>query len=106
MRERYEQLSLIDEKGTRALYHVQGYQKRIARAFNKKYKSRNLKIGDLVLKKLRGEISDPWGKMKLRWFGPFVIKKIMLGGTVKIIDLDGDEMFHPIKMDRLSKYNP
>ena len=44
--------------------------------------------------------------MKLRWFGPFVIKKIMLEGVVKIIDLDGDEMFHPINMDRLSKYNP
>ena len=40
---RYEQLALIDEKRARAQYHVQGYQKRIARAFNKKVKSRNLK---------------------------------------------------------------
>ena len=42
-RTRYEQLTLIDEKRARAQYHVQGYQKKIARAFNKKVKSRNLK---------------------------------------------------------------
>ena len=40
---RYEQLTLIDEKRARAQYHAQGYQKRIARAFNKKVKPRNLK---------------------------------------------------------------
>ena len=40
---RYEKLALIDEKRARAQYHVQGYQKKIARAFNKKVKSRNLK---------------------------------------------------------------
>ena len=49
---RYEQLVLIDEKRARAQYHAQGYQKRIARAFNKKVKPRNLKEGDLVLKVL------------------------------------------------------
>ena len=43
MKERYEQLTLIDEKRVRAQYHAQGYQKRIARAFNKKVRARNLK---------------------------------------------------------------
>ena len=28
MKERYEQLALIDEKKTRAQYHTQGYQKK------------------------------------------------------------------------------
>ena len=36
VKQRYEQLALIDEKRVRAQYHAQGYQKRIARAFNKK----------------------------------------------------------------------
>ena len=56
---RYEQLALIDEKRARARYHAQRYQKRIARAFNKKVKPRNLKEGDLVLKVLRDETFDP-----------------------------------------------
>ena len=52
---RYEQLALIDEKRAKARYHAQGYQKRIAKAFNKNVKPRNLKEGDLVLKVLRGK---------------------------------------------------
>ena len=74
---RYEQLALIDEKRARAQYHAQGYQKRIVRAFNKKVKPRNLKERNLVLKVLRNETFDPRGKMKPRWSGPFIIKKIM-----------------------------
>ena len=52
---RYEQLDLIDERRAKAQYHAQGYQKRIAKAFNKKVKPRNLKEGDLVLKLLKDE---------------------------------------------------
>ena len=61
---RYEQLALINEKRVGAQYHAQRYQKRIARAFNKKVKLRNLKEGDLVLKVLRDETFDSRGKMK------------------------------------------
>ena len=68
-------------------------------------KPRNLKKGDLILKVLRDETFDPRGKMKLRWFGPFIIKKIMLGGAMRITDLDEEEMLCPINMDRLRRYN-
>ena len=68
-------------------------------------KSRNLKEWDLVLKVLRDETFDPRGKMKPRWSRPFIIKKIMFRGATRIIDLDGEEMLHPIHMDRLRKYN-
>ena len=59
-------MALIDEKRARAQYHAQGYEKRIARAFNKKVKLRNLKEGDLVLKVLRDDTFDPRGKIKPR----------------------------------------
>ena len=75
-------------------------RKRISREFNKKVKPRNLKEGDLVLKVLRDETFDPRGKMKPRWFRPFIIKKIMSGGATRITDLDGEEMLRPINMDR------
>ena len=102
---RYEKLDLIDEKRTRAQYHAKGYQKRIARAFNKKVKLRNIKEGDLVLKVLRDETFNPRGNMKSRWSGPFIIKKTMSEGATRIIDFDGEEMRCPIKMDRLRKYH-
>ena len=102
---RYEQLTLIDEKKDRAQYHAQGFQKRIARAFNKKVKPRNLTEWDLVLKVLRDETFDPRGKMKPRWSGPFIIKKIMSRGATRVTDLDGEEMLCLINMDILWKYN-
>ena len=71
----------------------------------KKVRPRNLKEGDLVLKVFRDETFDPRGKMKPRWFGPFIIKKIMLGGATRITDLDREEMLRPINMDRLRRYN-
>ena len=105
VKQRYEQLVFIDEKKARAQYHTQGYQKKIARAFNKKVRPRNLKEGDLVLKVLRDETFDLRGKMKPRWSGPFVIKKIMSGGATRITYLDGEEMLRPINMDRLQRYH-
>ena len=77
----------------------------IARAFNKKVKQRNLKEGDLVRKVLIDETFDPRGKMKPWWSGPFIIKNIMSGGATRITDLDVEEMFHPINIDRLQKYH-
>ena len=97
LEEAYEQLALIDEKRTRA----QRYQKRIARAFNKRVKPRNLKEGDLVLKVLRDATFGPRGKMKPRWSRPFIIKKIMFGGATRITNLDEEKMLRPINMDRL-----
>ena len=103
MKQRYEQLALIDEKKPRAQYHA--FQKRIAREFNKKVRLRNLKEGDLVLKVLRDENFDLRGKMKPRWSSLLIIKKIMSGGATRITDLDGEEMLCLINMDRLRRYN-
>ena len=41
---------MIDEKRLKALYHIQGYPRRLEKAFDKKVGARDLKIGDLVLK--------------------------------------------------------
>ncbi|XP_077252490.1 uncharacterized protein LOC143891871 [Tasmannia lanceolata] len=61
---RYQELQMIDEKRLKALYHVQGYQRRVERAFNKKVRVRDLKKGDLVLKSFRApapkqEVASP-----------------------------------------------
>ena len=89
---RYEQLILTDKKRLKALYHVQGYQRRMARAFNKKVKPRNLKEGDLVLKEFKAPVFDPRGKFKPNWAGPYVIKTLFSGGATKLMDMDGEEL--------------
>lgn len=103
---RFEELMLFDERRLKALYHIQGYQRRIARAFNKKVKSRNLKEGDLVLKDNQAPIHDPRGKFRPNWTGPYIIKSIWSGGAVVLMDLDGLEFSQPINMDKLKKYYP
>ena len=86
------------------MYHVQGYQRRMARAFNKKVKPRNLKEGDLVHKELRAPVFDPRGKFKPNWAEPYVIKTFFSSGATKLMDMDGEELFQLVNLDRLHKY--
>ena len=50
LQSRYDQLCILEEKRLKALYHIQGYQRRLGKAFDKKVRIRDLKLGDLVLK--------------------------------------------------------
>ena len=43
---------MMDEKRLKALYHIQGYQRRLGKVFDKKVRARDLKIGYLVLKEI------------------------------------------------------
>ena len=61
---RFDQLNVLDERRLRAADHVQAYQRRMARAFRKRVKPRSLQRGDLVLRVLKGLITDPRGKFK------------------------------------------
>ncbi|KAH7834736.1 hypothetical protein Vadar_019075 [Vaccinium darrowii] len=103
---RFEELMLFDERRLKALYHVQGYQSRIARAFNKKVKSRDLQEGDMVLKEIRAPVFDPRGKFRPKWAGPYIIKKVLSGGATQLIDLDGNEFSTLVNMDQLKRYYP
>ena len=103
---KFEKLMLFDERRLKALYHIQGYQHRIAKAFNKKVKSRNLKEGDLVLKDNRAPIHNPRGEFKPNWIGLYIIKSIWSGGAGILMDLDVLEFSWPINMDKLKKYYP
>ena len=55
---------MMDEKRLKALYHIQGYQMRLRKAFDKKVRAWDLKLGDLVLKEIQAPIQDTKGKFK------------------------------------------
>ena len=67
---RLDHLSLLDERRLRASDHIQGFQRKMARAFKKKVKPRPVQRGDLVLRVLRGLVTDPRGKFRPNWSGP------------------------------------
>ena len=101
---RYEQLALLDEKRLKALYHLQLYQKRVERAFNKRVRPKTFQKGDLVLKQCKQVIPDPRGKFRPNWEGPYLVKQVYGKGAVKLTDMDGNEFSEPINIDRLKKY--
>lgn len=103
---RFEELMLFNERRLKALYHVQGYQRRIARAFNRKVKTKNLVEGDMVLKDIRAPAFDPRGKFRPKWVGPYIIKTILFGGAAQLIDFDGNEFSTLINLDLLKRYYP
>ena len=74
LQSRYDQLCMLDEKKLKALYHIQGYQKRLRKAFDKKVRTRDLKLGDLVLKEIQSPVQDANGKFKQNLVGLYIIK--------------------------------
>ena len=87
-----------------ALFHTQIYQRRIARAFNKKVKPRKIKAGDMVLKQSRAIVFDPRGKFRPNWEGRYLVKIVLPKGATAILDLEGNEFIEPVNLDCLKKY--
>ncbi|RVW22323.1 Transposon Tf2-12 polyprotein [Vitis vinifera] len=88
---RFDQLNLLDERRLRAADHVRAYQRKMARAFKKRVRPRPLRIGDLVLKVIRGLIRDPRGKFRPNWSGPYFIRELTPEGAAWLMDLDGND---------------
>ena len=96
---------MMDAKRLKALYHIQGYQRRLKKAFDKKVIARDSKIGDLVLKEIRAPIQEMNGKFKQNWAGSYIIKQIYSGRVVRLMDLDVNSFTEPTNMDQLKKYH-
>ena len=76
LQSKYDQLCMSDEKRLKAMHHIQGYQRRLWKAFDKKVRTGDLKLGDLVLKEIRAPVQDANEKVKQNWAGPYIIKQI------------------------------
>ena len=105
LQSKYDQLCMLDEKRLKALYHIEGYQRRLRKAFDKKVRTRDLKLGDLVLRETRAPVQDVNGKFKQNWVGPYIIKQIYFGGAARLMDLDANPFTKPTNMDQLKKYH-
>ncbi|WJZ90916.1 hypothetical protein VitviT2T_010031 [Vitis vinifera] len=101
---RFDQLNLLDERRLRAADHVRAYQRKMARTFKKRVRPRPLRIGDLVLKVIRGLIRDPRGKFRPNWSGPYFIRELTLEGAAWLMDLDGNRFSEPTNVDQLKRY--
>ena len=82
----------LDEKRLQAQQHIEFYQARISKAFNKKDKQRIFQEGDLVLdvRRLIVMTHKTKGKFQPKWEGPFVIETIYSNEIYRLMTLDGD----------------
>ena len=96
---------MLDEKRLKALNHIQVYQRRLRKAFDKKVRTRDLKLGDLVLEEIQALVQDANRKFKQNWASPYIIKQIYFGGAVRLMDLDANPITEPTNMDQLKNYH-
>ncbi|XP_020256137.1 uncharacterized protein LOC109833018 [Asparagus officinalis] len=105
---RLEELEALDEKRLLAQQHIELYQARISRAFDKKVRYRTFKEGDLVLTVRRPMIlnSKKKGKFEPKWKGPFIVETVYSNGPYHLITQDGHKLMMPINGKFLKKYYP
>jgi len=105
---RLQELEALDEKQLRAQQHIELYQARISKAFNKKVKQRVFQKGYLVLAVRRSMIMThkTKGKFQPKWEGPFVIEIIYSNRAYYLITPDGDTLMMPINGRFLKNYYP
>ena len=101
---RLDQLSLLDERRLRAADHIQAYQRKMTRAFKKRVKPIPLQWCDLVLRVLRGLVTDPRGKFRPNWSRPYIIRELTPKGAAWLTDLDGNQFSEPTNVDQLKKF--
>ena len=94
----------MDERILRAADHIQAYQRKMTRAFKKRVKPKRFQKGDLVLKVLRGLISDPKGKFRPTWSGSYVIQDLTREGAAWLTDLDGNQFTELVNVDQLKNF--
>ncbi|GLU07027.1 hypothetical protein SLE2022_240070 [Rubroshorea leprosula] len=94
-------LELEDLEGMRltALDRLQTQKLKVARAYNKRVRSRSLAEGDLVWKVILppGKKDPRFGKWSPNWEGPFRIHEVLRGGAYWLESLNGE--LHPRKIN-------
>ena len=76
----------------------------MARAYNKKVKSRVFRAGDLVLKRILPIQEEAKGKFAPNWQGPFVVHKVLSGGALILAEMDGQLFPQPLNADMVKRF--
>ncbi|KAK9204663.1 hypothetical protein WN943_014927 [Citrus x changshan-huyou] len=84
---------LVDEARDATAVHMVAYKQQIKMLYNRHFKFRKFKKGELVLRvamDARKEVNDR--KMIEKWEGPYQIRKVLGKGAHKLQTLDGKKV--------------
>ena len=81
------------------------YQKQLAKTYNQRIQHKEFLIGDLILRKVVGNIKDPVDeKFGPNWEGPYRIVKLASKGAYYLEDSEGKQLLRPWNSNNLKKY--
>ena len=84
------ELDASDELREAAAIRIASYHRRLANSYNKRVKPRMFQSGDLVLRKVFENTTDPMaGKFQPNWEGPYVVTRTRESGSYAIDKIDG-----------------
>ena len=81
---------------------------RVAKAYNKKVKSKSFQMGELVRKPILpiGSKCNQFSKWSPNWEGPYKVIKVIFGNSYLLETLQGEHLTREINRRYLKKYFP
>ncbi|XP_068328201.1 uncharacterized protein [Pyrus communis] len=88
---RLQELEELDERRLEAQQHLECYQARLSKAFNRKVRPHSFQVGDLILALRRPIITThkPKSKFTSKWDEPYAIQEVYTNGAYLIMAKDG-----------------
>ncbi|XP_015081374.1 uncharacterized protein LOC107025000 [Solanum pennellii] len=104
VRKRTNQLTLIDKKRMVAVCHGQLYRQIMIRAFHMRVRTRIFEVCQLVHKHIFPHQDEYKGKFSPNWQGPYMFHKVLSGGALVLLEMDGTAWTKPINSDAVKRY--
>ncbi|KAK1377987.1 Rve domain-containing protein [Heracleum sosnowskyi] len=95
---------LLEEVRDEANLDAARHQKMVAKYFNKKVKTKNFQVNDLVLRESASSQPTITGKFKAPWEGPYKISKVIRPGTYELTQLNGESVKNAWNAIHLKKF--
>jgi hypothetical protein len=101
---KFKQLNLISEKRLIINCHHQFYQNKMVKRYNKKFRLRVFKEGDLALNKILIIWGEDHSKRASNYKGPYMVKKAFSGSALILTRMDKNDVSKPVNSDVVKKY--
>lgn len=96
--------TLSEEIRDEAAAKIQIQQTKTALYFNKKVKTKQFAVHDLVLRESATSQPSITGKLKAPWEGPYKVSRVIGPGTYELADLDGTPIKNTCNAVHLQKF--
>ena len=98
-------LDTVDELRELAAVRISSYQRCLANSYNKRVKPQMFQPGDLVLRKVFKNTTDPTaGKFQPNWEGPYLVVRAGESESYALDKLDGTPVPRMLNVIHLKRY--